>query len=409
MELYQYQYAIKNVTITTDKNYNIFDGAVNYLFIQHDYLKRRMPIIRLTIELDKDVIASIYKNKDTAVIKLEVFEQQLDADSKIINTSLFLKHTFSIIPAKNQNQYITSSDSTTEASMDTMQTLQLFEAYLMDMTAVAWFSKQLDNIFEKAAKPAALQALFQIRDVPNGILIATPPQDNKIINYMILPLGDLIGNIDVLNKTYGIYDSYPIIYYDLQYLYCINRMNPNIVLPSATDFGNITFILKNPTTPEQQISGSCTDVATKTHYINLREEPKINDYTNMITSTKFSTIGSIDVDGKFVKTTLDNDATTLKYVFEQNAMTVDQIVNENMNGPTIVMAVNSIAASMLKPYKNITFDVDTQYTNLGLEGHIYRLNAWNLSITREGTGENAVYIHDVIISITQPKIDNTKS
>ena len=251
------------------------------MFIQHDYLKRRMPIIRLTIELDKDVIASIYKNKDTAVIKLEVFEQQLDADSKIINTSLFLKHTFSIIPAKNQNQYITSSDSTTEASMDTMQTLQLFEAYLMDMTAVTWFSKQLDIIFEKTAKPAALQALFQIRDVPNGILIATPPQDNKIINYVILPLGDLIGNIDVLNKTYGIYDSYPIIYYDLQYLYCINRMNPNIVLPSATNFGNITFILKNPTTPEHQISGSCTDVATKTHYINLREEPKINDYTNI--------------------------------------------------------------------------------------------------------------------------------
>lgn len=404
MVIYQYQYIIKNVVITASKNYIFREGAVNYLFILHDYLHRKMPVIKMDIELSIPIIADIYENKDTAIIKFDIYEQQIDATGKVVNTTLYMQHMFSIIPAKDQNAYITSQDTKSAKLIDEMKTLQLFEMYLVDMTAVNWFSQQICTIFQDVSKPAALQALFQMRDIPSGILIATPPQDNELIPYVMLPLGDLVGNIDTLNTVYGIYNAYPIIYYDLQYLYCINKYEPNITLPTATDFGTIKFIIANPDTSDQQVPGSYTDMESKTHYINLINEPVIYDYTPKQTSTKFSTITAIDVDGVVSKTTVDDNATKLKYIYQQNSMTVDQLKNEQLNGLNIDVSLNDSAVSFIKPFKTVLFEPDTQYLNLGIDGKEFRITKWSISITREGTGEKSKYIHDVNISMYQPKV-----
>ena len=406
MQIYKYQFTIRNLVLQTDDVYEIRDGSVVYLYIHHDYMKRKLPMIRMSIELESKIIKSIYDNLDRCTLKFDLYEQQLNEDEEVIDTKLYMQHTFTVIPEQDRMNYITSQDTTSEANIDEMRTLQLFETYLIDMDAVNWFGQQICAIFQKVSKPAALQALFQMRNIPGGKLIATPPHDNNIIDYVTLPLGDLIGNIDTLNKVYGLYDSYPIVYYDLEYLYCVNRFNPNIILPKATDYSNITFILMNPSKPDRQVTGSCNDAETKTHYINLRTPPEINDTTARSTSTKFATVTSIDKEGTVNKSTIDDNATALKYVYEQNDMTVDQVVNENMIGHQISLQINNSAVSFLKPYKTLTFDVDTQFTELGITGVEYRLIAWTLTINRQGaTPEDCKYMHDTSIYIINPKND----
>lgn len=404
MEIYQYKYTIKNVTITAgSKNYDIYDGAVNYLFILHDYYKRKMPVLKMNIELGIDVLGAIYKYRDTAMLKMDVYEQQYDSEGKIVNTTLYIQDSFTIIPAKDQNTYITSQDTTTEQAVDQMRNLQLFECYLINMTVVNWFSQQINTIFTDVSKPAALQALFQMRNIPGGIVIATPPQNNDKISYVTLPLGDLVSNITRLNTVYGLYSTYPIIYYDLHNLYCLNKIEPNITLPNATDFGTIMLILRNANTPDRQVPGSYNDMKNKVHYINLKNEPIIIDPSNKISSTKFATLTSINSSGTVNKRTVDEDATKLAYVYEQNDMTMDQVTNEQLNGHIVTISANGTATSFIKPFKEVLFDPDTQYLNLDLTGHIYRIISWNLSITREGSGVNSNYIHTLNMTLYNPE------
>ena len=403
MNIYTYRYAIKNTVLSLDQQYEVQDGSIVYLFIYHDYTNRRMPIIKATIEMHSDMISLLYKYKDIAEIKFDLYEYQY-ANDEVVNTKLYWQHTFRIVPTKDQTNYVTSQDTTTAENMDEMRTFQLFEMYLIDMTAVKWFTKEISTIFKDVSKPGALQALMQMRDIPSGITIATPPQDNEKIKYMIIPLGDLISNINTVNAAYGLYNSYPIIYYDLQNLYCINRMSPNIILPSATDFGDIVMILKNGVTPDHQICGSCNDLVNKTHYINLNQIPSINDHTTEISSTRFATIASVDSSGNVAKQTLDENATALSYVYAYNSMTMDQAINENMSGPQVAVVVNNCAVSFLKPYKLVSFEADTQYEDLKLNGNSYRIMDWSISITRETVGSDPRYTHEVTIDLIQPTL-----
>lgn len=401
--IYTYRYNIKNIMLTTDQNYAIRDGSVVYLYILHDYIKRRLPWIKIHLELDTSVIANIYKNQDKAKLKIDLYEYQYSNEQTIVNTSLYLQHTFSLIPARDKNNYITSEDSTTTEVLDPMKNLQLFEAYLVDMDAVNWMNKEICTMFKECSKPAALQALVQMRSVPSGILIMTPPLDNNKIDYVIIPLGDMIGNIQFLNKRYGLYNCDPIIYYDLDYLYCISRVEPDITMPLATDYGNIVMILANPTSPSREIVGSCTDIKSKTHYINLRQSPQVNDYTNKITSTKFATIATVNAKGDVSKASLSETDTALEYVYEENDMTKDQYINDKLTGPSVTVVVNNSAVSFLRPYKNVTFSVGSQLLSLGIHDKSYRLYAWALSITRDGSGgENAEYTHELQIQLGQP-------
>ena len=405
MEIYKYQYAIRNMVITLDQNYAMSDGCATYFYVMHDYTNRRLPIIQMNIEMEMAMIKKLFANKDKAKLKMDLYEYQLDSSDNIIGTSLYWQHTFTVIPAKDQSNYIASDDITTEKAIDQMQNLQLVEIYLIDMDAVKWFTQKTCGIFDKCSKAGALHAIMQMRNVPSKIVIATPPVNNQIVDHIILPMGDLIGNINTLNQGYGVYSSYPIVYYDLMNLYCIDKIAPNITMPLAKEYGNIVFIMKNMTIPDHQVNGSYNDASSRTHFINLTRVPEINDYTTEIGSTKFSTVTSVDSTGTVNKTTVDEKATALNYVYAHNEQTVDQVINETMYGPTVQVSAQNISVAFLKPYKVATFNMDTQYQNLGLDrGNIFRIINWSLSMTREGTGTNAKYIHDVHIGLQQRQL-----
>ena len=402
MEMYKYQYSVRNIVMTLDDNYNFTDGSVTYFYIQHDYTNRRLPIIRMNIEMEMMMIKKLYENIDEAKLKMDLYEQQLNENDEVIGTSLYWQHTFKIIPARDQTMYITSDDITTEKAVDQMRNLQLVELYLIDMDAVKWFTQKITTVFADCSRAAALHAVMQMRGIPAGIAIVTPPVNNEMVDYMVIPMGDLIGNIDAINEGYGMYTTYPIIYYDLLNFYCVDKIKPNIVMPMAKEYGNIVLMMKNMTLPDHQVTGSYDDAVNKTHYINMNIVPKIHDYTKEVGSTKFSTVTSVDSKGTVNKTTVNEDATALHYVYAYSNQTVDQIINETMYGPVVDVAAQNCSVAFIKPYKLVTFEMDTQYYNLGLDrGNVFRILDWSLSMTREGSIGNCKYIHDVHMTLQQ--------
>ena len=402
MDFYLYQYNINNIELTLDTNYTFTDGSITYLNIINDYDNRKLPIIQAGIEMTRDMIQKFYKYKDTALIKFDVYEQKLNNEKIVVDTSLYFRHTFSIIPAYTETKYQISTDTTTEENIDDIRSLQQFEMYLIDMNVVNWFNMQISGIFQNTSIPAVLESLFYMRNIPANTVVATPTLLNSVIDYIILPLGNLTDNILKLNMVYGMYAACPIVYYDLKYLYCINRIEPNVIVPSTTEYDNITFLLKNLTLSESQIQGSATDSSTKSHIVNIQDRPVISDYTAKDTSTKFSTIASVNESGNISKNTIDSNSTALSYVFEYNILTKDQIQNEMMGGHRVTIDIPNIAVSFLRPYKSYTFNVDTEYTDLNLTGHIYRLSQWSITIHRKGLRE---YSHEVNVVLYNPSRD----
>lgn len=410
-KIYVYRYTPYGVELTLDKNYEIPDGSVSYLYIVHDFEQRRLPIIKMHIELESETIEKMYKYKDTTgKIKMSIKEQQIDSEEKVINSRNYLEYVFTYIPAKDQNEYLTSKDIETESVADEMSKYQSFECYLIDMDAVNWFTKQISVNFHNASKPAILHALLEMRDIPYGKVIATPPQDYSNVKNAVFPYGDLIGNIMLLNHKYGIYNFTPTVYYDLHYLYCINRLNPNIVLQQHNDYGEVLFLLYNSTDPLREAEGAYDDTEAKTHVINIKQDPVITNVQQKKKSSKFSTVTTINKSGRVTKqntgnttnTTGNNDSSSaMAYAYAYNNLTQDQLINDNLaKGRTIDLVINNINISAIRPYKRYSFQVDTQFVNMDLNGKTFRIRAWGTVISRDGgRSEKSKYIHTTNISL----------
>ena len=412
-KIYVYRYTPYGVEITLDQNYAITDGSISYLYIVHDFEQRRLPIIKIHIDLEAETIEKMYKYKDTGKIKLSIKEQQIDSTEKVINSRNYLDYVFSYIPAKDQNEYLTSKDIETESIADEMSKYQSFECYLIDMDAVNWFTKQISVNFHNASKPAILHALLEMRNIPYGKVIATPPQDYSNVKNAVFPYGDLIGNILLLNHKYGIYNFTPTIYYDLHYLYCVNRLNPNIILNQHNDYGEVLFLLYNSTDPSREAEGSYDDTEAKTHVINIKQDPVITNAQQKKTSSKFATVTTINKKGKvskqttainkntITKTSSSETPSAMAYAYAYNNLTQDQLINDNLaKGRTIDLIINNINLSALRPYKRYSFQVDTQFVNMDLNNKTFKLRAWGTVISRDGgRSEKSIYIHTTNISL----------
>lgn len=416
---YTYQYIPRNLSITLDQVYDIEDGSISYLYIVHDYEQRRLPIIKIHIDLEAETIEKLYKYKDTTGrIKFKLIENKIDQDDRVVDTRTYFEYMFSYIPSKDQGEYLTSKDMTTDMLVDDMTKYQSFECYLIDMDAVRWFTKQISINFHGASKPAILHALLSMRDIPAGKVLATPPQDYSSVTNAIFPYGDLIGNIMLLNQKYGIYNYNPTIYYDLQYLYCINRLNPNIIMKSKTDFAEIIIHLHNVIDPTREVEGSYDDIKNSTHHVSIKQDPVITDIQQKKGDTKFTTVTTVNKSGRISKRAMDtksssyavknvrsttnmSTSTAMAYTYAYNNLTEDQMVNNNLaKGRNVDILVNNINISMFKPYKKIGFNSDSQFTNLELDNKTYRLSGWGVIITRQGGRvKSTKYIHTVSLSM----------
>lgn len=397
MDIHKFVYAVKNMVFTINKqNYEFEDGMCLYLTIRHDYLNRRLPLIQIGIQAYPDIIGLFYQYKNDAVLRIDVYEYELDENGNTINTKLYLRHAFQCIAARDQTSYITTPNDETKELIDEMRKLQGLELYLIDMDYVNKFSQETSMILDNCSKAGCLQAIFMNREVPDKTVIATPPMYDEIIPSINIPLGDLVQSVYTLNTKYGLYNSQPILYYDYEYLYCINSVDPNIIFKQSTEFGTVTFILLNYSKQEHNAVGSITDPVTKCHYTNLQIEPTIHDVEDHDTSTQFATVLGINSDGTVNKTTLNNTDTKLKYIREYNDLTHEQTINEQMPGHVVIVHTNSCCVSFLKPYKRYIFDVDTQFSDRKLAGYDYRLTGYTLDLQRE---DREHYTSSITISL----------
>lgn len=386
MEMYRFKYMFKNVVITMDKDYPIREDFVVSFAMVWDPAHRTMPVVRVVLHLEKDLVVLLYQYKDTAKVKFDIYEMMYDGDDNKIDTKMWLQHSWSIVPVRDITHYLHAQDIETIQYSDPMAQPQAMQLYLYDKDWFNIFSKQMSINIEDCAKPSILQYLFEERGVPAKTWVATPPEDSSVNDETVLEMGTLVNNVDELNTRYGIYTANALIFYDFERLYCINRLEPNVIIKSATEFDNVTFTLINSADPESKVIGGTTDYERKKHFINLNGAPEIRDIKDDVYSSEFSTLESIDAIGEVNKFTVKDNITRLNYIYKHNPLTQQYQVNEKLLTDQFVSFILSYCPiSFFKMYKTYTFVVGSQYTNLDIENHRYRLLYLEFGITKEGS------------------------
>lgn len=406
VKLHRYQYIPRKLSIQTkNKKYEYADGSVTYVNYLCDYIKSRLPMIQLGIEMEPDALADIYNdvsNDDDPILTFDLDEEKYDHETeKLLDTKKFLSGEFSIIPARDRTAYELATDpASTEALNNSLKSRQQFECYLVRMEPVDWFNKAYENMFETVSTPEILQTVFQVRNIPAKVVVASPPVRQSNIENLNIPLDTLIGNINELNTKYGIYEDKPIVFYDYNKLYCISRKNPNITIKNALDYGTVTFELPNPGETGAMLTGSGNEADTKTHWFRIDKEPDVGDQGTKETHAKASTIMSVSSKGKIGKDTLDPNSTATHYVYQKNDLSREQYLNETMIRDPLTVVSSNAQASVLAPYKDYIFDLGSTFENSKLNGKIYRLIAWSLAVQRDGKER---YVSELSIVLFKPR------
>ena len=370
--IYRHRYIITDVTMTAGKAYIIDPDHIGSIQFQYDYLNRRLPVIKLSVSLTEAEAKALYDNLDTAKISIEILDKYLDSSDDVINSKIFVHDTFDIIPATGADEY--TGDAASE--FDTLDPLyNIMSLYLVKNERIQWLDKEIATIFSKTDKAGALVSLFSMRGIPSKTCIITPPKTNSTIDRLVLPLGNLVENVDTINKQYGLWPSSAVIFDDYTYIYCIDRNNPNIILPRATDYDTVVFMVPSSDNENLVATGSSDDSKNRCHYVNLPISPSIEDNSNTTTKTEFGTIASIDSNGTVVKTTVDENSPKMKFVRSRNDLTVSQYLNDRISSPiTVNLVVTDESASIFKPYKIYRFKVEeTNSMYETLNSKVFRL------------------------------------
>lgn len=381
-EILRHRYSFTSFTMTAGTEYDIDPTHIGAIQFEYDYLRRRLPIIKVTISLTDEQVRNMFDNEDTAKVSIEIIDNALDDAGNIISSTPFVHDTFDIIPATGSDDYTgeTYTDALSEDPNFTVMCL-----YLVKNERIQWLDKKIATIFKNTDKAAAIQSLFSMRDIPPKTCVISPPVSNDIIDNLVLPLGDLVENLDMLNMQYGLWSSTTIVFDDYTYLYCIDRNNPNVILSRATDFDTIMFKVPKSDNAMLVAYGSGNDSVNRCHYVNLAIGPSIENNTNTTTKMEFGTITSIDSDGKVKKYTVDENSPKMKFVRATSDITIDQFVNNKLANPiNVTVTATDISIGIFRPYKNYRFDIEEINTmHDALANKVFRASFCTMSLTKK--------------------------
>ena len=401
MELKFYRYRVQKIELTLGKkNYQIKTNRMIGMTCINAYLRNnsigtkvsdRMPMCILTLGLEGELIKEFFDNKEASKVSLNIAEIALDSEMTQVGAGSFINGSYDIIPVKSADNYMIP-DGTTEQTVDnSMDQLQPVDMYLYRKDIVNYFNQEISVNLHNVSKGGALQALFRLRKIPGNTVMAAPPQDDGKIEYWTIPMNSLIQNIDELNTYYGLYTCTPLIYWDSIFneLYCINRFDPNIIIPSNTNFDTVQFRLRSVTDPRSIAVGSMDSLSEKMHYVALNSVPTIYNTEEHRHYTDFSTLTTVNYgSGRVAKETLNENSTKNIYVVENSKFTMSQLINDKIVPSFVVsFTCTDMSLKVFKPYKTYRFDADDEYSTLELNNKKFRIGYYGFELHAEGEEE----------------------
>lgn len=388
--MYQYKAKILECLLIADKdNINIHPSNVLMIKIDKDYDNKLSPIIMVDLNVPNAYINKIYAASSKLSMKLNMIEIATSGtDGNLDRIPLFSK-TFSVVIHDDETEHrLSNKTDVSNQTVTDSEPSSKISLYLIDTSILDRIQTSKEVNISKASMAMLINHALSSRGFNSGTVICTPPVNTKIYSHIMYPTHDLRDTLDNFNKEYGIYKHEITLFSDIDYLYILDKSNPNITLVEPMQYGQIEITMQGQTSGLDSFkSGSMIDTKSKTHIINVSQLPDIQNLEDHIGRMNYSNIMSFDKSSANVNRSKTADSgKKVQYISSINSLKSEQIKNSiKGNTKNVSVIVDHASMNIVRPYKTFKFSMDSELSNYDYSGN-FRASRVSYILESDGSG-----------------------
>lgn len=354
-----YRYNVELKYISNNKEINIETDLISSIVTDYDYENKNMPIIYLTVKLNKNLLDDMIINTDVNTMTLRITKLDVDAKNSINKDYIRDEFVYFLPSDPNYLKDIDNNDVTSK----TQEIYKSVTIGLINMRLINNNKRLINDVF-------SANMISIIHYYTNHMKMLIEPLDyNQNYSYFIVPaMNSITRLIKYLNDYCVLYDTKYRFFMDFDKTYLISSSGKGIPCKDGS-YSSVIINIKNPATPEAQIRGLNIDHKNKAYTMDV-DALNTNVKLNRTTEKMFNSIIGVDSFGN-----VDN----LKLKINNNKLSndrprIERIHNENLNKIKNLKNATESTAAIL----NITKpEIDSSIFTINKEYNINNFAAYS--------------------------------
>lgn len=350
-----FSYKLMSCKLTIDtETIDINTDRFISLIIDNQYMVNTVPYISLTLSLSYIVINKIFAKENKVKIMIDLMEIETDKDGQILSKKSFIKKSFQADIMTDKGTVINEKGSSLdEKSTDKVNSEYPTEFILYNTNDINIFKVEENFIFKNTNPGTALTKMLMSRGVTKNVVASTPKITKT--SDMAIPISDLMGNINYLSYYYGLYESFPIVYKDVEDFYVINPHD----LPLKMSDSSKGIVKFNINENASAIYGTVDVKSDKNSYLIMWNttsiiEPKINmDHVRM---AEGANVISVSPTGIVKKENIYKNIAKTKVIRAYHPLSAFNAMNPSQIYKSYQIAIEDAPGSLFKPYMKYIFE-----------------------------------------------------
>ena len=343
-----YKYQVEIQFILNNKSYELRNGTIKNIVIDHDYDNKNMPIIFCQMTIDLAMYKTILENENNGKFLLIIKKKENNSNMK----TTYIKGQFKYFIPTNRNEwnteFVNKSGNETQANTAYKETV----VGLMSEDIINNNSKMFNGIYSNTTSFSLVQ--LATKDMK---MVIEPFKNNyKLDQFVVPPMESINDFLSFVNDNYPFYDTPYRYFIDFNQTYLISSSG-NYIDKNDTDYKSINIDINNRILTDDD-EGVIKNTDNNSYYINTyltSTSLKVNIYLEYI----LNLLNTIDVEGIKNEELLqlnrdDNTGINKRYNFRRvnNIDTTTQIKNDIENSiVSLSLSKANVDTSILTPNK----------------------------------------------------------
>lgn len=357
------------------------------LEIINDYDNCYFPVIRISMDVSLKELYLIRCNSENAKLyfRLLTYDNFAGSSTAIVEEVLKRKFTIYLDDATPELQ---KKLNTIASSMknDMVNIQSRIEFCVFDADMLYKSRSQVNAIIQNTDLTSAITYLLYTSNIDNVLL--SPLDNNKSYDQIIIPPSDFIRALVNLERTYGLYETFMTLYFDLNRVYIIDKKDTGNALEEG-EIEKITIRISSDLDSNAYVSISALKdneyiIYTTIKNFSFDENTNVNDALigneSTIIDLNDGDVSEINTDLKSVHGKKINTITTTncsnKYLYSALKHQKEE------NTTKVTVTIRDVDINYITPNKTISL----QFTDLESDkkyGGLYRLVKSHILLTRE--------------------------
>lgn len=319
MDVYRYRLEASYVVPAENKAYAFRDEAIRSLVIDRDYDTNNMPILYLTMVIDKNRLDDMIKNSQKNLLNLTIYKSKKDNSTSI--DTIYVREQFIYFILKDVS-YTAYLDYTGEENPDREDVNSIVTIGLMKLDSVKKNKTPFNGVIKNTTM---LNAITYVMRNMGPVLIEPLTYNDTISQIIVPPTPTISKTIAFLNNLRVFYNTPYRFFIDLDTTYILSSSGVPIPKNGST-INTAMIVVRNVQDYTSQIQGMITDTKQKLYQVDVSAiDTKVN--YDKVSSKFYTNLSTTTASGQ--KTSTDLSLNNNEYLTKMSKFV--QIPNDNVN------------------------------------------------------------------------------